>query len=458
MAIATPPGKGGVGIVRFSFPDRSHFQEFLKSFAGRLIPPREVNLLRLRDDQAYLIDEGVGLRFDAPASFTGEFVFEFQGHGGQAVLQAVIERAFAVAQDIQVPLRHANPGEFTQRAFLNDKLDLAQAEAIADLIDAGSMRAARAAAASLNGEFSRLVNGLAEKIIHLRLLLEATLDFPEEEIDFLEKANAKGQLANILSIHEKIITSAKDGVRFRDGLRLVLAGKPNVGKSSLLNALCGEEVAIVTEIAGTTRDKIEQQLNIRGVPLVVIDTAGLRRTSDKVETIGIERTKQEILKADILVYLQSADELTVMEDFQTVGVDSVFKELEISIPDSIPVLSVINKVDLLSGDPPMVDDSLFVSAINGDGLEDLKDRLFKIIGLDSLSTHGFMARQRHVEALQRCGNHLLIASNYASQDDRILDLFAEELRLAHDCLGEITGGMLPDDLLGLIFSRFCIGK
>ncbi|MEQ9106148.1 MAG: tRNA uridine-5-carboxymethylaminomethyl(34) synthesis GTPase MnmE [Limnobacter sp.] len=450
VAIATAPGKGGVGVVRFSFPSPKQFESFCLVFCGKLPKPRHATLLTLRDSDQHAIDEGIVLLFNAPASFTGEYVLEFQGHGGQAVLQAVLGQALTVGRQLNIPLRHAMPGEFTQRAFLNDKLDLAQAEAVADLIDAGSVSTAKAAAASLSGVFSKQVNALADRIVHLRLLLEATLDFPEEEIEFLEKADAKGQLRNILQMHQDLLLAAQEGVKFRDGLQIVLVGEPNVGKSSLLNALAGEDVAIVSAIAGTTRDRIKQELNIRGIPLVLVDTAGLRHTADEVEMIGIERTRKSVEEADLLLVLKDAT-CPEADTFDT----------HLALPEKLPSLVVYNKVDLLS-DRSLhqchAGNTIHVSAKTGDGLEQLKDSILAKVGIAHTPDHGFMARQRHVDALMVCGQHLTIAHEFAQQDDRILDLFAEELRLAHDALGEITGRMLPDDLLGLIFSRFCIGK
>ncbi|KYP11941.1 MAG: tRNA modification GTPase [Limnobacter sp. CACIAM 66H1] len=447
VAIATAPGKGGVGVVRFSFPSSSSFQTFCMAFCGKLPKPRLATLLTLRDFDKHAIDEGIALLFNAPASFTGENVLEFQGHGGQAVLQGVVAHALSLARQLNIPLRHAMPGEFTQRAFLNDKLDLAQAEAVADLIDAGSIATAKAAAASLSGVFSKQVNDLADRIVHLRLLLEATLDFPEEEIEFLEKADAKGQLADILNAHRQLLGAAQEGVKFRDGLQIVLVGEPNVGKSSLLNALAGEEIAIVSSIAGTTRDRIKQELNIRGIPLVLVDTAGLRETADEVERIGIERTRKSVEEADLLLILKDATQ------------DSPSAlNTHLELPVHLPTITVMNKVDLLPEMPQLPLDILPVSAKNGQGLELLKDAILAKVGIAHTPDHGFMARQRHVDALMVCGQHLAAAHEFAQQDDRILDLFAEELRLAHDALGEITGRMLPDDLLGLIFSRFCIGK
>lgn len=447
VAIATAPGKGGVGVVRFSFPLVSQFESFCLAFCGKLPKPRMAALLTLRDFEQHAIDEGIALVFNAPASFTGEYVLEFQGHGGQAVLQGVMGHALAIARQLHIPLRHALAGEFTQRAFLNDKLDLAQAEAVADLIDAGSVATAKAAAASLSGVFSKQVNALADRIIHLRLLLEATLDFPEEEIEFLEKADAKGQLNQILSIYRELLNAAQEGVKFRDGLQIVLVGEPNVGKSSLLNALAGEEIAIVSAVAGTTRDRIKQELNIRGIPLVLVDTAGLRHTVDEVEKIGIERTRKSVAEADLVLVLKDA----------TLTSEDAFAE-HLDLPAHLPTLTVLNKIDLLSQPLDMLPGVHGVSAKNGQGLEALKDAILAKVGIAHTPDHGFMARQRHVDALHVCGEHLSAAFEFAKQDDRILDLFAEELRLAHDALGEITGRMLPDDLLGLIFSRFCIGK
>lgn len=433
--------------MRFSFPAQTEFHTFCQAFCGKLPQARLATLITLRDSAKQVIDEGIVLLFNAPASFTGECVLEFQGHGGQAVLQGVVQQALEVARYLNIPLRHAMPGEFTQRAFLNNKLDLAQAEAVADLIDAGSVSAAKAAAASLSGVFSAQVNDLAGHIVHLRLLLEATLDFPEEEIEFLEKADAKGQLAHILGLHRKLLFATQEGVKFRDGLQIVLVGAPNVGKSSLLNALAGEEIAIVSAIAGTTRDRIKQELNIRGIPLVLIDTAGLRHTTDEVEQIGIQRTRNSVAEADLVLILKDASKPTE---------SSLADHLQ--LPAHLPTLTVLNKVDLLQIMPETVLDEWPISAKNGFGLESLKDAILAKVGISHTPDHGFMARQRHVDALIVCGKHLELAYEFAQQSDRTLDLFAEELRLAHDTLGEITGRMLPDELLGHIFSRFCIGK
>lgn len=449
VAIATAPGKGGVGVVRISIPDVQEFFQFQNAFFAKELSPRQAHFIRLRDDGGDVLDEGLALVFHSPASFTGENVIEFQGHGGAGVLQAVLIRVLEIGRTLNLPFRHAQPGEFTQRAFLNGKLDLAQAEAVADLIDASTHGAVKAAAASLTGVFSNKVNQLADLITQLRLLLEATLDFPEEEIEFLEKADANGQLKHILEVHGQLIAAATEGVKFREGLQVVLIGQPNVGKSSLLNALAGEEVAIVTAVAGTTRDRIKQDLNIRGIPLTIIDTAGLRATEDEVELIGIQKTLNSIEQADMALHL-----IDVRETAHSADLD-----IRNQLPKSLNVLTVYNKIDLFDfEDTLQASDSIKVSAKTGQGLEELKDKIFELAGLMHTPDHGFMARQRHVDALMACAQHLKIAEEFARQDDRILDLFAEELRLAHDALGEITGRLLPDDLLGLIFSRFCIGK
>ena len=448
VAIATPPGKGGVGVIRLSFPQTQVFKSFQSELFGKQLASRQAHFVRLKDESGLLIDEGLVLIFEAPASFTGENVIEFQGHGGSGVLQAVMARLLEVGRQLKIPLRHAEPGEFTQRAFLNDKLDLAQAEAVADLIDASTAGAVRAAAASLSGVFSNKVNELADLIVHLRLLLEATLDFPEEEIEFLEKADAKGQLNTILQLHKNLLGQAAEGVKFRDGLQVVLIGQPNVGKSSLLNALAGQDIAIVTEVAGTTRDRIKQDLNIRGIPLTVIDTAGLRQTEDTVEKIGIEKTLSSLSEADMALHLIDARTQAHPADL----------EIRKQLPSGLKVFNVFNKCDLSDHPVGLHENGLFVSAKSGDGLDLLKDQIFEAAGVMHSPDHGFMARQRHVDALVLCGQHLEQAFEFSKQDDRILDLFAEELRLAHDSLGEITGRLLPDDLLGLIFSRFCIGK
>ena len=449
VAIATAPGRGGIGVVRVSGRDLSRLVEAL--FPTPL-QPRHAHYLPFNDAQGLPIDAGIALYFKAPHSYTGEDVLELQGHGGPAVLRRLLERCIEAGRDIE--LRHAEPGEFTRRAFLNERLDLAQAEAVADLIDASSEAAARSAMASLSGEFSNRVNALADRIVHLRMLVEATLDFPEEEIDFLEKYQARSALEGIRQDLAALVRQAKQGMILREGLQVVLAGQPNVGKSSLLNALAGDDIAIVTPIAGTTRDKVAQQIHIQGVPLHIIDTAGLRDTEDTVESLGIARSWAEIEKADVIIHLQDArthnDEL-----------DSAITQ---RLPPRTPVLKVYNKIDLLEADgatalPGVASNStLGISAKTGAGLGDLRQRLLDIAGWNPSAESPWLARERHLRALTLAAEHMDIADEHASHNDRVLDLFAEELRLAHDDLCTITGQFTSDDLLGEIFSSFCIGK
>lgn len=453
VAIATAPGRGGIGVVRVSGRDLNRLVEAL--FPAPL-QPRHAHYLPFNDAQGLPIDAGIALFFKAPHSYTGEDVLELQGHGGPAVLRRLLERCIEAGRDIE--LRHAEPGEFTRRAFLNERLDLAQAEAVADLIDASSEAAARSAMASLSGEFSNRVNALAERIVHLRMLVEATLDFPEEEIDFLEKYQARSALEEIRQNLAALVRQAKQGMILREGLQVVLAGQPNVGKSSLLNALAGDDIAIVTPIAGTTRDKVAQQIHIQGVPLHIIDTAGLRDTEDTVESLGIARSWAEIEKADVIIHLQDArthnDEL-----------DSAITQ---RLPPRTPVLKVYNKIDLLGADAATAlpgvnagashESSLGISAKTGAGLDKLRQRLLDIAGWNPSAESPWLARERHLRALNLAAEHLDVADEHASHNDRVLDLFAEELRLAHDDLCAITGQFTSDDLLGEIFSSFCIGK
>ncbi|MFN7834774.1 MAG: tRNA uridine-5-carboxymethylaminomethyl(34) synthesis GTPase MnmE [Burkholderiaceae bacterium] len=447
IAIATPPGHGGVGIVRVSSPTLAALDGLIRQISPRPLVPRIATLLTLSDDAGAAIDQGVGLFFPGPASYTGEHVFEFQGHGGPAVLQAVLRRLLQLGQS--TGLRLARPGEFTEKAFLNGKIDLTQAEAVADLIEARSQSAAKAAAASLCGEFSRRVEQLATTLVNLRLLVEATLDFPEEEIDFLEKAGAREALMQARAQLQHLRDQAEQGARLRDGVRIVLAGRPNVGKSSLLNALAQDDVAIVSPVPGTTRDRISQTLEIGGLPVVLTDTAGLRDTTDEVETIGIERTRASLRQADLIFHILDATEGMTLED----------QSLALAWPSAVPIVRIFNKADLLDDDwPPSSDDAVYISAQTGVGLDGLQRIVFQRCGLLPGQTFAFLARQRHLEALKCAADHLDQAAAHARHDDRVLDLFAEELRLAHDALGEITGRLVADDLLGLIFGRFCIGK
>lgn len=447
-AITTAPGRGGIGIVRVSGSDLSGF---IHTFFGQNLQPRHAHFLPFNDAYGRAIDEGIALYFQGPNSYTGEDVLELQGHGGTAVLRRVLNRCFEVGTAFD--LRHAAPGEFTQRAFLNDRMDLAQAEAVADLIDASSEAAAKGAMASLSGAFSELVNALADRIIHLRMLVEATLDFPEEEIDFLEKYQAADQLQRIDQDLQQLRLQAKQGQVLRDGLHVVLAGQPNVGKSSLLNALAGDDIAIVTDIAGTTRDRVTQLIHIEGIPIHIVDTAGLRDTEDTVESIGIARSWQEIAKANVILHLLDARTPNDTSDHDIMA----------RLPKKTPTIQIFNKCDLITEEqqqtlPKDNENHLQISAHSGLGLNELRARLLSIAGWSTQTESPWLARERHLHALDRCDEHLKNAQFHAQHDDQILDLFAEELRLAHNELCEITGIFTSDDLLGEIFSSFCIGK
>ncbi|HLS51418.1 MAG TPA: tRNA uridine-5-carboxymethylaminomethyl(34) synthesis GTPase MnmE [Burkholderiaceae bacterium] len=447
IAIATAAGRAGIGVIRLSGPKLSNF---IEQFFGQALTPRYAHYRQFLDADGNPIDSGIALYFKGPNSYTGEDVLELQGHGGAAVLKRVLQRCLEVGQSIK--LRHAKPGEFTQRAFLNGRLDLAQAEAVADLIDASSEAAAIGAMASLSGKFSNQINQLNQKIIHLRKLVEATLDFPEEEIDFLEKYQALPQLESIRQQLSAIIKTSQQGVVLREGLQIVLAGQPNVGKSSLLNALAGDDIAIVTPIAGTTRDRVTQEIHIEGVPMHIIDTAGLRETDDVVEKIGIERTWEEINKASLIIHLKD-----IRHQDDTLGND-----INQRLSQKVPILSVLNKADLLDSDKQFVDeienDVVVISAKTGFGLDTLKQKLLDFAGWNPTTESPWLARQRHLNALYDGDKHLEIAAAHAQLDDSVLDLFAEELRLAHESLSQITGEFTSDDLLGEIFSSFCIGK
>jgi len=443
-AIATAPGRGGIGVVRVSGPD---LVPLAMRLFGRALTPRHAHYLPFTADNGEVLDQGIALYFRAPHSYTGEDVLELQGHGGPAVLRRLLARCLQAGRDMG--LRHAEPGEFTRRAFLNDRMDLAQAEAVADLIDASSEAAARGAMASLSGDFSRRVSELSERIVHLRMLVEATLDFPEEEIDFLEKYQARPTLQALTDDLATLIAQARQGVILREGLHVVLAGRPNVGKSSLLNALAGDEVAIVTPIAGTTRDKVVQEIHIDGVPLHIVDTAGLRETEDTVESLGIARTWKEIERADVILHLQDA----------TQPEEALEALIAARLPARTPVLRVYNKMDLPDASAAATGEgALAISAKTGAGLEALRAELLRLAGWNPGAESPWLARERHVLALRDAAEHLALAAGHAEQDDRVLDLFAEELRLAHESLTSITGKFTSDDLLGQIFASFCIGK
>ncbi len=461
-AIATAPGRGAVGIVRIS---GQQIAPLVQQLLGRDLKPRQAHYLPFPDAQGQPIDHGLALFFPAPHSYTGEDVLELQAHGGPVVLQLLLERCLqAASQPLpEAPnaptlprLRLAEPGEFTERAFLNDKIDLAQAEAIADLIDASTAAAARSASRSLSGEFSREIGELREALIHLRMLVEATLDFPEEEIDFLQKADAWGQLASLQDQLGQVLARTQQGALLREGIQVVIAGQPNAGKSSLLNALAGAELAIVTPIAGTTRDKVQETIQIDGVPLHVIDTAGLRESSDEVERIGIARAWEEIRRADAVLFLH---DLTRQDDAAYQAADAaIAQDLSSSLPAQVPVLHIWNKADALPSASTPTDGGLLLSAKQGQGLEALRQRLLELAGWQSAAEGLYIARARHVEALQACGAHLGEAQEQLNAPSPMLDLLAEELRLAQNQLGAITGEFSADDLLGVIFSSFCIGK
>ena len=450
VAIATGPGRGGIGIVRVSGGDISPVIEVLLGAKARQLTPRVALHAPFLGADGAALDDGIALLFPAPHSYTGENVLELQGHGGPVVLRLIVERCLQTGGG--TGLRLARPGEFTQRAFLNDRLDLAQAEAVADLIDASTELAARSAVRSLAGEFSGRVHALHDVLVELRMLVEATLDFPEEEIDFLQKADATGRLERLQHDLDRLLAQSRQGAGLRDGLDVVLVGAPNVGKSSLLNALAGAEVAIVTAVPGTTRDRIAQTISVDGIPLNIIDTAGLRATADEVEKIGIERTLAELGRADAVLHLVDAMRPDRDED--------VMQQVRARVGRGVPVLTVLNKIDL-AAEPPRVDgERVWLSAKTGAGVDLLRDELKRVAGWerDTAGETLFLARARHVQALERTRLHLATAAEHAAQRDAALDLFAEELRLAGNALGEITGEFTADDLLGVIFSRFCIGK
>ena len=450
VAIATASGRGAVGIVRASGRDLS---SLIAALCGKALAPRYATYLPFFDASGAAIDQGIAIHFPAPHSYTGEAVLELQAHGGPVVLQLLLARCLEAGRAIG--LRLAEPGEFTERAFLNDKLDLAQAEAVSDLIEASTEAAARSAGRSLSGAFSAEVNALRERLVELRMLVEATLDFPEEEIDFLEKADARGRLQRAVDQLDAVLERARQGVLLREGIQVVLAGQPNVGKSSLLNALAGAELAIVTPIAGTTRDKVSETIQIEGVPVHVIDTAGLRDSTDEVERIGIARSWAEIEAADAVILLHDLTRLGQPEH------DAADAKIVARLPRTLAadarLLHVFNKADAVPS-VKVAPEALVLSAKTGEGIAALRAKLLELAGWHAQPDGVFIARARHVDALRRTRDHLVRAQAHAAQADAALDLFAEELRLAHDALGEITGAFTPDDLLGEIFSRFCIGK
>lgn len=434
-AIATAPGRGGIGVVRIS-GDR--LAPLAQALLGQVPPPRIARLCNFCAGQGEVLDQGIALYFPAPHSFTGEDVLELQGHGGPAVLQLILSRCF------ELGARPAQPGEFTRRAFLNDKIDLAQAESVADLIDAASAEAARCALRSLTGAFSRRIHELVEALINLRMLVEATLDFPEEEVDFLEAADASGKLVKIQSALEKTRQEARQGSLLREGIRVVLIGQPNVGKSSLLNQLAGQDVAIVTAVAGTTRDTVRETIQIQGIPLHIIDTAGLRETEDEVERIGIARAWEAIRQASVALLLVDAQH----------GITAAEEIIIAALPEALPRLTIHNKIDLHQEAPRQQGNDLYLSAKTGEGVDTLQTALLNIVGWQPEGEGLFMARDRHLVALTQAAQHIEQARLTGDK----LEFLSEELRLAQSALSTITGEFSADDLLGEIFSRFCIGK
>ncbi|ARA71027.1 tRNA uridine-5-carboxymethylaminomethyl(34) synthesis GTPase MnmE [Pasteurella multocida] len=447
VAQATAPGRGGIGILRVSGPKAV---EVAHTVLGKCPKPRMADYLPFKDSDGNVLDQGIALYFKAPHSFTGEDVLELQGHGGQVVLDLLLKRILQLEG-----LRLARPGEFSEQAFLNDKLDLAQAEAIADLIDASSEQAARSALKSLQGEFSNKVNQLVDSVIYLRTYVEAAIDFPDEEIDFLADGKIEAHLNDIITQLDHVRSEAKQGSILREGMKVVIAGRPNAGKSSLLNALAGREAAIVTDIAGTTRDVLREHIHIDGMPLHIIDTAGLREATDEVERIGIVRAWSEIEQADrILLMLDSTE-----ADNQ--DLEKVRSEFLTKLPSNIPVTIVRNKADLSGENEGIVEQNgytvITLSAKTQQGIALLREHLKQSMGYQTNMEGGFLARRRHLEALEQAATHLQqghvqLTQFYAGE------LLAEELRRVQNHLSEITGQFTSDDLLGNIFSSFCIGK
>ena len=468
IAIATAPGRGAVGIVRVSGPQ---LKPWADAFCGKPLQARQAHYLPFNDDKDEPIDQGLAIFFPGPHSYTGEDVLELQAHGGPVVLQLLLSRCMEAANQINATtgtaylpsLRLAAPGEFTQRAFLNDKIDLAQAEAIADLIDASTGAAARSASRSLAGDFSKEIHTLRDGLVHLRMLVEATLDFPEEEIDFLQKADAQGQLDRLQAQLVKVLARTQQGALLREGIKVVIAGQPNAGKSSLLNALAGAELAIVTPIAGTTRDVVQQTIQIEGVPVHVIDTAGLREGEgiDEVEKIGIQRAWEQIAGADAVLFLH---DLTRQHLPEYVQADTQIQEtLTTQIPHGVTLLHVWNKCDIATDDQVTsgirdAETVINLSAKTGQGIEQLRTKLLEAAGWQPVAEGLYLARARHVQALERVQSHLELADAHLRAQAQSLDLLAEELRLSQSALNEITGEFSADDLLGVIFSSFCIGK
>jgi len=435
VAAATPPGTGGVGVVRIS---GKQTEKMARTLLGSLPEPRTATYRAFRNGDGKKLDAGLALYFPAPASFTGESVLELHGHGGPLVISSLVDAA------VELGARQAEPGEFSQRAFLNDKLDLVQAEAIADLINAGTTQAARAALRSLSGTFSTAVTHLAELLVKLRLHVEAAIDFPEEEIDFLSDDLLQKRLIECAEAFELLHEQAQQGRLLRDGFQVVIVGKPNAGKSSLLNLLSGQEAAIVTEVAGTTRDILREQIDIDGLAVELVDTAGLREDPDRVEQEGIRRARKALKNADAVLWIKDATEA-----------DS--EQIDEPLPEGVPVAIVLNKIDLCDQPGRQEVGTICLSAKTGEGLDGLRRHIRELAGYENQGEGAFTARKRHLHALERAAIHFN-TGRIALEETRAGELLAEELRLSHQALGEITGAVSSDDLLGRIFSEFCIGK
>ena len=448
VAISTAPGRGAIGIVRISGPTLG---PIIEAICGRPLEARRASYLPLLDADGRTIDQGLAIHFPAPNSYTGEDVLELQAHGGPVVLQLLLARCIATGASLGARL--AQPGEFTQRAFLNGKLDLAQAEAVSDLIDASTEAAARSAARSLNGKFSGEIGALSNQLVELRTMVEATLDFPDEELDFLQQADASGRLNRITAALDRVFVQTRQGALLREGVKVVLAGQPNVGKSSLLNALAGAELAIVTPIPGTTRDKVSETIQIDGIPIHVTDTAGLRESNDEIERLGIARSWTAVADADLVLFIH--DLTRADEPSYLLAEADLANRLADPAAGARLMLHVYSKADA-AGRPESAA-GLRISTITGEGLEALRQAILASVG-GKLPPEGvYIARARHVQALQRAQHHLSAAASFAARLES-LDLLAEELRQTHNALSEITGAFTPDDLLGQIFGKFCIGK
>ena len=450
-AIATPPGRGGIGVVRVSGPGE-RVTAVVDGVAGRTLEPRVATYAVFRDARGGPIDRGLAILFPAPASYTGETVAEFHGHGSPAAMRLLLARC------VELGARLAEPGEFTKRAFLNGKLDLAQAESVADLIDAANATAARAAARSLAGEFSREVRAIVDAVTEMRMFTEAALDFPEEDLDLVRASDAVAKLARVRADLDVLVSRAATGARLASGLVVVLVGRPNVGKSSLMNRLAREDVAIVTAIPGTTRDTVEREIDAGGIPLTVVDTAGLRETGDAVERLGIERTWAAVERADLALVLVDARE-------SGDGLHDEDRAILARLPQGLPRIVVHNKCDLAARAPSVerpangaIRAHVFLSALSGSGVDLLEREVLAIAGVEGAHEDAFIARERHVLALGKAGAHLRAAAAHLAGASPPLELYAEELREAQNALASITGEFTADDLLGAIFSRFCIGK